>query len=207
MLKNHQLLAALLFSFSSLTIAEGGHIVKWVDSQGVTHYGDKLPAQEAGRNNAEISKQGIVVKKNIQSDPNSTQKETNAAELEAQRKDRILLSAYTKPEEIDLARDRSLQMDQASLQAMTVQRENVTGRMSRNKTTAKGFEDRKKPVPPYLLDELKISQAELDKLDKQIAERKLSMEETRKRFDADKARFISLKQGGSAASSATTSGK
>ena len=44
--------------------ADGKKIVKWVDSKGVTHYGDKLPAQEAGRKNAEMNAQGMVLKQN-----------------------------------------------------------------------------------------------------------------------------------------------
>jgi hypothetical protein len=195
---NFKYVVALAFSLSTLANADGNHIVKWVDSQGVTHYGDKLPSQETGRNNTEISKQGIVVKRNVKTESTATDEMANEEKLAAQRKDNILLSSYTKAEEIDLARDRNLQLDQASLQALSVQRENVVGRMTRNQATAKNFIDRKKPVPPYLQDELKIAQAELTKIDKQVAERKLSMDETRKRFDADKARFMALKQSSSA---------
>jgi len=170
----------------------GKRIVKWVDSQGVTHYGDKLPAQEAGRNNSEMNNQGVVVKRNVKSD--TTTEQLDQQKLAAQRKDNILLASYTKVEEIDLARDRNLQMDQASLQALTVQKENVIGRLERNQKTADAIQKRKKPIPPYLSEELKLSQSELVKLDKQINDRKLSMEETRKRFADEKARFIALKQ-------------
>ncbi len=44
---------------------EGKKIVKWVDSKGVTQYGDKLPASEAGRSNAEMNTQGMVIKRNV----------------------------------------------------------------------------------------------------------------------------------------------
>ena len=172
--------------------AKAGTIVKWVDSKGVTHYGDKLPAQEAGRNSAEINKQGIVVKRNVQADGKVDQE--NQERLASQRKDNILLASYTKAEEIDLARDRNLQMDQAALQALTTQKEGVVGRTTRNQKLADGFRQRKKPLPAYLTDELKLSQAETSRIDKQISERKLSMEATRKRFADEKAHFIELKQ-------------
>jgi len=170
----------------------GKRIVKWVDSQGITHYGDKLPAQEAGRNNSEMNNQGVVVKRNVKSDVETEQQDQ--AKLTAQRKDNILLASYTKAEEIDLARDRNLQMDQAALQALTVQKENVASRAARNQKTADSMQKRKKPIPPYLSEELNLAKSESAKLDKQIAERKLSMEETRKRFADEKARFIALKQ-------------
>ena len=193
------LLCAGLYFIPNAKAADDSNkrIVKWVDSHGVTHYGDKLPAQEAGRNNTEMNTQGVVVKRNIKADSSATNKE-DQEKLDAQRKDNILLSSYTKAEEIDLARDRNLQMDQAALQALTVQKENVMGRSERNQKLAAGFQKRNKPVPQYLTNELKLAKSECEKLDKQIAERKMSMEATRKRFAEEKARFIALKQSSAA---------
>ena len=187
------LIVGLVFSyFYFMPSANAGTIVKWVDSKGITHYGDKLPAQEAGRNSSEINGHGIVVKRNVQADGKVDQQDQE--KLAAQRKDNILLASYTKAEEIDLARDRNLQLDQAAAQALTTQKEGVIGRTASNQKLSEGFRQRKKPVPAYLTDELKLSQTEASKLDKQIAERKVSMEATRKRFADEKARFIELKQ-------------
>ena len=187
------LIVGLVFSyFYFMPSANAGTIVKWVDSKGITHYGDKLPAQEAGRNSSEINGHGIVVKRNVQADGKVDQQDQE--KLAAQRKDNILLASYTKAEEIDLARDRNLQLDQAAAQALTTQKEGVIGRTASNQKLSEGFRQRKKPVPAYLTDELKLSQTEASKLDKQIAERKISMEATRKRFADEKARFIALKQ-------------
>ena len=43
--------ALLLATFVQLANAEG-KIVKWKDANGVTHYGDKLPVEAAGRSNS-----------------------------------------------------------------------------------------------------------------------------------------------------------
>jgi hypothetical protein len=196
------ILVASLFASSNIAYAAnnvpassnaGGakKIVKWVDSSGATHYGDKLPAQEAGRNNSEMNNQGIVVKRNIQAvQSNEVLDQQN---LEKERKDKILLASYTKAEEIDLARDRNLQLDQAAVQALTQQKINVTNRTARNNKTAEGFRARKKPLPAYLSEELKLSKTEYANIDKQLTQRKLSMEATRKRYAEEKARFIALK--------------
>ncbi len=183
--------------------ADGGkRIVKWVDSSGATHYGDKLPSQEAGRNNTEMNTQGVVVKRNVKTD--TTVEQVNQDKLASQRKDNILLASYTNADEIDLARDRNLQMDQAALQALTAQKENVSGRLARNQKTADSFNQGKKPLPAYLNDELKLAKSESNKVDKQIAERKLSMDATRKRYAEEKARFIALKQASTPEASAMT---
>lgn len=170
----------------------GKKIVKWVDSSGATHYGDKLPAQEAGRNSSEMNNQGIVVKHNVIG--NKKNDVADQQKLEQERKDKILLASYTKPEEIDLARDRNLQMDQAALQALNSQKESVAGRTARNNKAAGNFRARKKPLPAYLSDELRTSKLEASSIDKQLSQRKLSMEATKRHYAEEKAQFISLKQ-------------
>ncbi len=186
------LVAAGFFVLSASAYADGKKIVKWVDSSGATHYGDKLPAQEAGRNNSEMNNQGMVVKHNIVADKKNDA--LDQEKIDKERKDKILLASYTNAEEIDLARDRNLQMDQAAVQALTQQKINATNRTMRNNKTAESFRARKKPLPAYLSDELRVSKLESANIDNQLAQRKLSMQATRERYAEEKARFIMLKQ-------------
>jgi hypothetical protein len=187
--------------------AEGKKIVKWVDSQGVTHYGDKLPTQETGRSNVEMDNRGIVLKKNVvlnqQSAAIDQQKEQE--KLDQARRDKILLASYTNAEEIDLARDRNIETDQATLQALMQQKLVTANRTTRNNKTAQGFLDRNKPLPAHLTEELKLSQIESDNIDKQIKQRRLNMQATSKRYAEEKTRFIALKQSNSSSNEAETS--
>jgi len=98
-------------------------------------------------------------------------------------------------------------MDQGTLQALIAQKDTVSGRTLRNQKLADGFRLKAKPIPDYLIEELKLSKGEESRLDKQIVERKLIMEATRKRFSDDKARFIELKQAIDPSSKLTTSNK
>lgn len=177
---------------SNIVAAEGNKIVKWVDSKGVTQYGDKLPASEAGRNNAEMNTQGMVVKKNVIM--NKSNDLHDQQKLEQERKDKILLASYTNAEEIDLAKERNLELDKAAFQALSQQRINVINRTARNSKLADGFKARKKPLPAYLNDELKLSKTEIVNIDKRLAQRKLSMAATDARYNEEKLRFIALKQ-------------
>ena len=181
-----------LLTMSNIVAAEDKKIVKWVDSKGVTQYGDKLPASEAGRNNAEMNAQGMVIKKNVTTIKSNDLQEQE--KLEQERKDKILLASYTKAEEIDLAKERNLELDKAALQALTQQKINITNRTARNNKLADGFKARKKPLPAYLNDELKLSKSEIANIDRQIAQRKLSMAATNARYTEEKVRFIALKQ-------------
>lgn len=181
-----------LLVMSYTASAEGKKIMKWVDSTGITHYGDKFPASEAGRNSAEMNTQGIVVKKNVTTDKSN--EVLDKQKLEQERKDKILLASYTKAEEIDLAKEPNLELDKAALQALAQQKINVTNRTTRNNKLAEGFKTRKQTLPAYLSDELKLSKTEITNIDKQLAQRKLSMAATSARYTEEKLRFIALKQ-------------
>ena len=166
-------------------------IVKWKDDNNVTHYGDKIPAQYSNRENSVISKQGITVQRNK---PVSYQDQAlNLAKQEQDRKDKALLSAFTNENEIDLARDRNLQLDQVTIEGLQLQKTNSLKRLTENQKMADRLMKIKKPIPADLATDIKSSQSEIEKQDRQIVERKVAMETTRKRFDEDKQRYIALK--------------
>lgn len=58
-------------------------------------------------------------------------------------------------------------------------------------------------MPAYLNDELKLAKSESARIDKQIAQRKLNMDATRKHFAEEKAHFIALKRAIASAMPAT----
>ena len=167
--------------------AEGKKIVKWVDSSGVTHYGDKLPSQEIGR---------IILKKNVVLNQQAAEQDYQKQQekLVQERRDKVLLASYTNIEEIDLARDRHLETDKAAIQALMQHKLVNANRTTRNNKTAQGFKDQNKAVPAYLTDELKLAQSESDRLNKQIEQRKLNMLATSQYFATEKARYEALKQ-------------
>jgi hypothetical protein len=180
-------------------------IVKWIDNKGVTHYGDRPPSFEESKSNVEMNKQGMVTKKNVIIIPKDS-----AQDLQQQqqaRKDKILLDSYTNANEIDLARDRSLEMSKAALTSLASQKESITARIARNNQTAEGFKKRNKTLPANLDNEFKEALAQSGRIDKQVTEHKLAMAQTRKNYAEDKARYLILKQpavGSSADATAVT---
>jgi len=171
--------------------ADNKKILKWVDDKGVTHYGDSIPSQYADRDNSEINSQGITIRKN-----HIKPKEQTVLEMANQdqtRRDRALLASYTTEQEIDLARDRNLQMDLIAIDGLKQRRESVSKKLADNQKLADGFNTRKKPIPQFLTDNLQDNQAELAKIDIQLKSHQDSMDAVRQRFDNDKQRFINLK--------------
>lgn len=172
--------------------AEGGRIVKWVDEKGVTHYGDVVPPQYSNRDSMVINRQGMVIKRN----QINTAPQTSAGEeqqlAEQQRRDRALKAAYTTEEEIDLAKERNLQMDESSMLGLQQSLSSAKARQTTHKKSVEDLTKRKKPIPADLKKDLKDSDAEIAKIEGQIAERRKAMEATKQRFDHDKMRFREL---------------
>jgi hypothetical protein len=180
----------LLTSFSHQAHS-ASKIVKWKDDKGMTHYGDSVPTQYSNRESSEISKQGITVKrfKPI----NAQDQAIVAANQEQDKKDKALVTAFTNANEIDLARDRNLQLDIVAIESLQLQKINSVKKLAENQSYANRFIKNNKPVPADLSADIKNNQLEVAKQEQLINERKAEMEKTRKRFDDDKLRFIALK--------------
>ena len=202
--------ATPLFLASGQALADqakspSGTIIKWVDEKGVTHYGDSMPAQYSGHGYSVINPQGVTLKRKQAVTPQANNSDTP---LEQQRRDNALITTYTTPQEIDLARDRNLLVDQTAMQDLQQNMSSAhgrlaakwlgvpaiaQGRLAAKKKAAAGFSQNKKPVPAELTQDLQENLAEIAKIEEQIAQRLLSMEATRQRFENDKRRFVELK--------------
>lgn len=168
-----------------------GKILKWVDENGVTHYGDTIPPQYAGKSKITISPRGIA-------HPDATTKPAETAiskETEQSRRDRTLQSVYSSEQEIDLARDRNLQMDEAMLEGLEQRKLGAAARLQSLKQNEGSIKTRNKPIPNELKKDIKDANQEIGKIDEQIVERKQHMDTTRQRFESDKRRFNELRNG------------
>jgi hypothetical protein len=192
---SHLALFTLLFStvliltiYSHSAHADGSKIVKWKDAKGVTHYGDKMPAQEAGRGNSVLNNHGTVIKTNESFNPKINSAETERISAEQQRQDKALLASYSSIEEIDLAEKRNLKNDETALQNLNQSQEET--RKILDSIHAK-FAGRK--MPDHVAEELKNHQARITKTKSQIATIQNSMAQTKARFEQYRTRYLELK--------------
>ena len=180
--------------------SDKGGIVKWVDEKGVTHYGDSIPPEYANRSNTMLNKSGRVLRKNEAFKPGaaplSPDAEAERQLAEQKRRDNVLLASYTNVEEIDLARERSTQMDEAAIKGLEQRSTGVKERLAMHEKSAATIKARKKPIPEDLQQDIDQAKGELGRIDTQIAEKRKNIEATRVRFDQDKQRFHELKTNG-----------
>ena len=182
----------LLLAFTQQVNAENtGQIMKWVDDKGAIHYADSVPAEYSNSENTVINRQGITVKHNK---PVIYQDKTlDVAKQIQDRKDKVLLSTFTHEDEIDLARDRNLQMDQMTLENLQLERASSVKQLGVNKQYVEKLLKRKMPIPADLNADISHEQANIAKQDLLISARKANIVKIRKLFDDDKKRYIALK--------------
>lgn len=185
-------LAIWLYAAYLQTAHAEGKIVKWKDANGVTHYGDKLPATEAGRGNVLLNKQGSVVQTN---EPYSSKADTEVGEKlsgEQLRQDSALLASYLSAEEIDLAMERNVKGDELAIDVLRQQQNNAVSNLN-NVNTKIQTKYVNKPVPATLTEQANLYQSQIQKKKLEIANIQNNIAQTKARFGQYKKRYLELR--------------
>ncbi len=111
-------LALVVMTGAALTTAHADKLYKWVDENGVVHYGDAIPAKYATTERHVLNEHGVTtdVLERAKTREELAAMEAAQREIERQRKqqkiqserDRILLDTYLSEEEIAMLRDRRI---------------------------------------------------------------------------------------------------
>ena len=174
---------------------------KWVDDQGVVHYTDKMPPEQAGKGATVLDKEGRPVQK-IAPAPTPEQRKAMEAEAEQKqavakqhearaRKDRALLLSYTSEDEIEVAKKRALATMESQLQSA----EAYTGDLKKKQEAlAKRKADYSgKPVPTDLEREINNVEVELSRQAALIQQKKADVITVAAKYDADRQRWREIK--------------
>jgi hypothetical protein len=189
--------------------AGSGKIVCWKDKTGKTvGCGDSVPPEYEDNASKTLDKQGITLKKTdamltpeqmkaAQEDLDRKQVEQRKAE-DQRRRDKALLDTFTTPQEIDLKRDRDLQLAQSNLELLQSNMKNADAGLIQAQARVDNYNKSNKPVPDAVQGELDRATAEKTKTDQQVAAKKQEIVDINQKYSDLKQRFILL-TGGSAA--------
>ena len=151
------LAVALLCSIGCLAHAEE-RAYKWVDENGVTHYGDSVPAQYAKKETRTLNKQGMeVARSDAQKSPEEQAQEAREKEAMIRQKqhDSFLLTTYTSVKDIESLRDERLEQISGQRRAAEAYVETLHGRLSTLQSRAFNFKPyNDKPASRRMPDDL-----------------------------------------------------
>src|SRR6266446_3613343 len=127
--------------------SSGRTLYKWVDAQGVTHYGDRIPPEYAAQEKQVINSQGVEISRlEAQKSPEAlAADEQRRAEAEqSQNRDRNLLNTYGTVQEIERLRDQRVTLMAEDLvrvrNDMHTQEENLREKRSEETGMSKKFD-------------------------------------------------------------------
>ncbi|MEJ0036512.1 MAG: DUF4124 domain-containing protein [Gammaproteobacteria bacterium] len=158
-IRTHCLAVALLCSVGCLVhAADRVGAYKWVDENGVTHYGDSVPAQYAKRETSVLNKQGMeVARTEAQKSAEEQAKDAQEKETMVRQKqhDSFLLTTYTSVKDIEALRDERLEQISGQRRAAEAYVETLHSRLSTLQSRALNFRPyNDKPAARRMPDDL-----------------------------------------------------
>ncbi len=181
----------------------GGKTYKWVDENGVTHYGDTVPPEYAVKSRTELNQQGVEVRQlPRQLNGEEADQAKRAAEEQARMRqhDSFLMTTYTSAKDIEQLRDERLalvngQMELArgSIQSTNTRIATLETRMRHFKPWSDAANARR--LPDQIAEEAVRTLEERNSLQVALAAREKEKKEMRAQFDADLSRYRTLTEG------------
>lgn len=214
------------FSIPSLTVAaiavllvaapaaQAQKIVCWKDKAGkVVGCGDRVPPEFRQNESKTLDTQGITRQTTVSAQEAARLKEEEQKKAaakadedrrlaEQRRQDTALVNTYTTAAEIDVRRDRELQVVDLQIQQLKVAVKGAVDAHTAQKTRYATFEKRGK-VPDNVKEDLKQAGDEEMRVKTRISEKEKDKERIAASYAQQKARFIELKGAGPAAPAAT----
>ena len=195
----------LFFCLSAgIASAQTPKLYRWVDEHGVVHYGDSIPARYAEIERQVVNEHGITVdvmhaKKTDEELAEEARLEELRVEAELQRRrDQALLATYLSIDEIEMHRDRRVELFQAQARVTELYLRNLQRRMDSLREEASKFrpysEDPEAPlIDPDLADDIRQTKDTIVRHEQNLQKFETDEENIVARFAGDIDRFKELK--------------
>jgi hypothetical protein len=211
-------LALVLAAFATGDAAAQKKIVCWKDKAGkVVGCGDTVPPEFQGNATKELDKRGVTrattetVEERARREAAEKQAAAQASEekkrlAEQRRQDQALINTFSNEKEIDLKRDRDLQVTDGQLTQLRVAHKNAAGRMAEVKGRIDAGTKAGKPMTAGQKEDLERAQSDMDRAEQAIVIKEKEKEDIRKKYADMRARYIQLR-GGAAPAPTTAAAK
>jgi hypothetical protein len=177
---------------------------RWVDDDGVVHYGDSIPPEFAEKPKQVLNEHGVTIQYlEGRKTPEQLEAEQAARDLEVQvnlqrRADQALLATYINVEEITMHRDRRIELFQAQARVTELYLRNLRRRLESLREDARGFKpyssDPNAPaIDPDLVDEIRRTNEAIKRHEINLRKYRSDEQQIIERFDGDITRFMALK--------------
>jgi hypothetical protein len=180
-----------------------GKTYKWVDENGVTHYGDQVPPEYAQQGRTELNRQGLEVGQ-VAARLSAVQAEqaqlATAEQAKLRQHDSFLMTTYTSAKDIEQLRDERLALINGQMAIARGSIESTDQRLTTLETRMRTFKPwsdapNARRLPDQLVEEVVRTLQERISLRGALASREKEKTELRTKFDADLMRYRELTEG------------
>jgi hypothetical protein len=179
---------------------------KWVDENGQTHFGDKIPTQYLDKGHKELNEQGATVKK-VDAAPTEEElqelkrqakikKEEEKRIKESKKRDRVLLDTYTTERDLIAARDARLDAVGSQLQLSESIIQDAERNLEQTKNQIAAIKAQGKEVPKNISDKITKDKKQLATYKKAAKGHQERKQKIMVQFESYIKRFRELKEDG-----------
>ena len=178
---------------------------KWVDEDGNTHFGDRIPNKYMNKEHRELNEQGATIKKHeeVKVETEAERKERfRLARIEKEKKekakaqakqDKVLLDTYTTERDLDVALKARLDSVDSQLQLSNSIIEHAGKKLDLTEKQITRLKASGKEVPKNTLDKMKSEEKQLKTYQEVAASHEKRKQEITEQFAAYIKRFRELK--------------
>jgi uncharacterized protein DUF4124 len=195
------LLASAGLAAAASPTSGGRTVYKWVDEQGITHYGDHIPPEYAAQEQHVMNAQGVEISRlDAQKTPEqlAAEDQKKAEALQSQNRDKNLLNTYASVQEIERLRDQrvTLLADQTKVTGQFL--EVLNGRLKKLRATSMHYKPYSSdanapPMPDQVAEDLVRLGNDIHTQEQNLHEKRTEEATMKKLFESDIARFKELK--------------
>jgi hypothetical protein len=181
--------------------SNGRTLYKWVDEQGVTHYGDHIPPEYAAQERHVINSQGIEINRvEAQKTPEALaaeeQKKIDAEQ--SKNRDRNLLNTYASVQEIERLRDQRVTLLTDQIKVTSQFLEVLNGKLKKLRVSSMRFKPyssdaNASAMPDQIAEDLVRVGNDIRTQEQNLREKRSEETIMSKQFDSDIERFKELK--------------
>jgi Domain of unknown function (DUF4124) len=187
---------------SSVALADKGRaLYKWVDADGVTHYGDRIPPEYASQEQHIINSQGVEIsrteaQKSPEQQAADDQKKQELADR--QNRDRNLVTTYASVAEIERLRDQRLTLVSDQIKVTTAFLDTLNGRMKKLRAQSMQYKPyntdaNAHPMPDQTADDLVRLGNDIHTQEQNLRQKRGEEVAMSKQFASDIERFKELR--------------
>lgn len=198
--------ALLLGLLAGVADAQSGgkKLYRWVDKDGQVHYGDTIPPEYANQDREILNQRGVAIGREqgeVTAEEARTQEAAARAEREVrerQRRDRMLLSSYQSVQEIEVLRDRRIELVDSQLMIQEQSLANLHRRRTELEKQAARHQSANQdpaaePLPEGLAADLERSRSDIATQAANLAKKREERASILAAFAADIQRFKELR--------------